>query len=654
MAFLSKLRVSSRVYLGFGLTLALLIVIALTGGFGLMAVSGSFNDFEKASMDSSRLMRVDRAVVGLRRNITTFAASGDEASLKRVRELEEQVASELKAAHDEEEDAQRQAALEKPLAMFDTYRGQFNQMASLRNQIGAKPEDGFQGSLRASVHAIEEKVKNAGNLSLTVQTLMLRRHEKDFMLRRDAKYVKSLEETADAMRQDLQSKSMDGALRQDLLAKLESYRSDFKSLAEAQLKVDQLVNVEITPKTQEISQLLGETVASERKTMEENAAAAKLAIGFAESLVAMLGIGATILGAFAALLISRSIVVPVKGMTETMAKLAGGDKTVEIPATENTDEIGDMARAVLVFKENMIKADQLAAEQARQQQLQIDRAKKIHELTEKFDVTVTGTVQGTASSATEMQSTAESMSAIAEQTQRQATAVAAASEEASSNVQTVAAAAEELSSSIHEISRQVSQSTQVAQGAAEEAERANAMVQGLADAASKIGEVVHLINDIASQTNLLALNATIEAARAGDAGKGFAVVANEVKSLANQTAKATDEISQQIASVQGATQDAVTAIQSITKVISQVNEISTAIASAVEEQGAATQEIARNAQQASGATAEVSGHINGVTQGASETGKAAGHVLEAAETLTKQAELLRKEVDDFLADVKVA
>ncbi|TAN56350.1 MAG: HAMP domain-containing protein [Rhodospirillales bacterium] len=368
-------------------------------------------------------------------------------------------------------------------------------------------------------------------------------------------------------------------------------------------------------------------------------------------IVALISLPMTALMSFT---IVRAVVTAIREMTSIMTRLAGGDKSFEISGTANQNEIGDMARAVLVFKESMIKADHLAAEQARQQENQLVRARKIQELTEKFDVTVKGTVEAAASSATELEATAESMSAIAEQTQRQATAVAAASEEASSNVQTVAAAAEELSSSIHEISRQVSQSTQVAQGAAEEAGRANAMIQGLADAASKIGEVVHLINDIASQTNLLALNATIEAARAGDAGKGFAVVANEVKSLANQTARATDEIGQQISSVQGATQDAVSAIQSITRVIAQVNEISTAIASAVEEQGAATQEIARNAQQASGATNEVSSHINGVTGGASETGKAAGHVLEAAGDLTRQAELLRHEVDEFLAGVKAA
>ncbi|MBF0166595.1 MAG: HAMP domain-containing protein [Alphaproteobacteria bacterium] len=350
-----------------------------------------------------------------------------------------------------------------------------------------------------------------------------------------------------------------------------------------------------------------------------------------------------------------SIIRPINALTATMRRLAEGERNAEIPALDQKDEIGEMARTVDVFKRNAIEMDRMKEEQEQQKRRsEEEKTRSMHSLADGFDRSVRTIVNEVSASATELEDTAQGMSNIADETQQQATAVAAASEEASSNVQTVAAAAEELSSSISEISRQVSQSTRVAQGAAKEAERANAMVQGLAEAASKIGEVVHLINDIASQTNLLALNATIEAARAGDAGKGFAVVANEVKSLANQTAKATDEISQQISAVQGATQDAVSAIESITKVIGEVNEISTAIASAVEEQGAATQEIARNVQQASGATAEVSSHIGGVTQGAQKTGTSANHVLKAAEALSKQSAHLRQEVDRFLAGIRAA
>ena len=352
--------------------------------------------------------------------------------------------------------------------------------------------------------------------------------------------------------------------------------------------------------------------------------------------------------------LGRSIAKPITAMTRSMLRLAGGDKTAEIPAVGRKDEVGEMANAVQVFKEGMIEADRLAEEQRREQEERAARTKRIEALCQAFDATSTEAVKSVATAATEMQSSSEAMSATAEETTRQASAVAAASEQASANVETVASAAEELSSSIAEIGRQVTQASQIASAAVTEAEQTNIKVQGLAQAANKIGEVVALITDIAEQTNLLALNATIEAARAGDAGKGFAVVASEVKNLANQTAKATDEIGAQIAGIQAATQEAVSAIESITKTISKINEVNSGVASAVEEQGAATQEIARNVEQAAAGTHEVSSNIAGVSQAATETGSAASEIHSAAGELSQQSEKLRNEVDKFLAGVRAA
>ncbi len=352
-------------------------------------------------------------------------------------------------------------------------------------------------------------------------------------------------------------------------------------------------------------------------------------------------------------LFARSITTPLARMTGAMNTLAKGDLTVTIPAQDHTDEIGDMAHAMGVFKENALEVERMKQQEEENKRLaEQKRRQEMMSLADGFEASVREVVQGLSSAATEMNSQAASLSAVAEQAERQATAVAAATEEASANVQTVASGAEELSASISEISRQVTTASQVAATTAEKAHEAHRMVQGLAQASQRIGEVVTLITDIASQTNLLALNATIEAARAGEAGKGFAVVANEVKNLASQTAKATDEIGTQIATVQGETTKAVAAIEEIVQAVGRMNEVSGSIASAVEEQNAATQEIARNTQQAAAGTQEVSSNIQGVTEAATETGSAAGQVLEASGELSQQSERLREEVNSFIAKVR--
>ena len=354
-------------------------------------------------------------------------------------------------------------------------------------------------------------------------------------------------------------------------------------------------------------------------------------------------------------LVARGLSRPVLALTGAMNSLSSGDTNVEIPGSGRVDEIGTMAKAVDVFKRSMIDAERLRAErEASKQRAEADKKAMMAKLADSFDAQVKGVVERVSASADEMQGTARSMSGTADAASKRSTAVAAASEEASTNVQTVASAAEELSSSIAEINRQVVQSARIADKAVEEADRTNQSVRGLAEAAQKIGEVVQLINAIAAQTNLLALNATIEAARAGEAGKGFAVVASEVKNLANQTAKATEEIGGQIGAIQAATQDSVKAIEGIGTTIKQVHEIATTIAAAVEEQGAATQEIARNVQQAAKGTNEVSSNIADVTSAVAETGAAATRVLSAAGELTQQSDTLRRQVGEFLSAIRAA
>lgn len=367
----------------------------------------------------------------------------------------------------------------------------------------------------------------------------------------------------------------------------------------------------------------------------------------------IVGALSVILGLVIAYFIGRGITLPIKNMTAVMGDLANGNLTVTVPNIENKDEIGQMARAVEVFKENAIKVEAMRKEQAAaEERAAQDRRKAMLDMADRFEASVMGVVKNVSSQASEMQATARSMSDIASKTSQQATAVAAASTEASTNVETVASATEELSASTGEIGNRVTEAANVSQRAADESARTNEMVQKLLTATNKIGEVVDLINAIAAQTNLLALNATIEAARAGDAGKGFAVVAGEVKSLASQTAKATDEIGAQINAVQAETNNAVAAIKNIAEIIAQIRGISANIASAVEEQGAATKEIARNVQQAAAGTHEVSSNIVEVTNASTQTGAAAEQVLSAAGELAHNAENLRHEVESFLANIR--
>jgi methyl-accepting chemotaxis protein len=367
----------------------------------------------------------------------------------------------------------------------------------------------------------------------------------------------------------------------------------------------------------------------------------------------ILGIGVVSSGI--AWMLGHSISRPLNLLGARMKALADGKLDGDIPGVGRGDEVGKMAATVQIFKDNAVRVHELEkAEGATRERAAAERRTAMEGLASDFERSVNGIVRSVSTAAAGMQTTAQSMTATASDASARAATVSAASQSASNNVGTVASAAEELSSSVEEISRQVTRSSEIASKAVGDAERTNATVQVLSTGAEKIGEVVKLIHSIAAQTNLLALNATIEAARAGESGRGFAVVASEVKALANQTAKATEEISAQVAAMQQSTSDAVAAINGITQTIAQMSEITVSISTAIEQQGDATREIARNIQSVAAGSSEISAHIGGVTTAASATGTAASDVLANARELDDQSGMLRSAVDGFLAKVRAA
>ncbi|MEH0071459.1 methyl-accepting chemotaxis protein [Pannonibacter sp. Pt2-lr] len=356
-----------------------------------------------------------------------------------------------------------------------------------------------------------------------------------------------------------------------------------------------------------------------------------------------------------AVFLGTSIARAIKAITDCMRAVAAGDLTMKVFGSGRSDEIGEMAAAVEVFQANGIEKERLEREQAAvKDQQEAERRRIMNELADSFERAVGGIVDTVSAAAQEMQAAANTLSASAEETAQQSTAVSAASEEAAANVQTVASATEQLAASVNEIGRRAEESSSMSQRAVGDTQTASERIAFLSSASQKIGDVLGMISDIAGQTNLLALNATIEAARAGEAGKGFAVVATEVKALAEQTSRATQEISGQIAEIQAATNASVDAIGNVGETIATLNSIAATIAAAVEEQNAATSEIARNVQQASAGTVEVSSNITGVSRAAEETGAAASQVLGSASGLARDAETLKTEVARFIAQVRAA
>jgi methyl-accepting chemotaxis protein len=672
-AFFSNRKISTKISVGFAVVLVLTAILAVMSYRGFGQVLQGFETFAQRVKVVGIAREVDRGFVAFRRFVREYSVSGDDKLVTEARTRQQALANSIRQGIDEIKNPERHKKIIEVGEQFEHYGKDFDKLVALKQEqnkltkevldpLGAKSRSEIEG-LQA---VIVDKSGNANNMILAgevLKQLLLARLDVNKLLgRHDQSSADGAEKALASLK--IAMTALGAAITNDEVRKVfidvnanvGKYAEAYHKAAQNAHEVEVLANGEMAKFAQAIAadaEAIKESgIADETKIEHETANL----IASTESLILMIAVGSLALGIVLAWLIGRTISKPVVGLCAGMRELAEGNFQVVLPGLGRGDEVGEMAQAVETFK---VKAEEKAHAEAeakmKQEQIAAQQRKAdMHSLADSFEAAVGEIVETVSSASTELEASAATLTKTAERAQEVTTAVAAASEEASTNVNSVASATEELSSSVNEISRQVQESARMASAAVGQARSTTERVGELSKAAARIGDVVELINTIAGQTNLLALNATIEAARAGEAGRGFAVVASEVKALAEQTAKATGEIGQQITGIQSATQDSVSAIKEISGTIEKLSEISSTIAAAVEEQGAATQEISRNVQQAAQGTHQVSSNITEVQRGASETGSASSQVLSAAQSLSSDSNRLKLEVGKFLNTVRAA
>jgi methyl-accepting chemotaxis protein len=671
--FFTNRKINTKIMIGFAVVLALTAVLSAISYRGFGKVTEGFDTFRQRVTVVGIVRDVDREFVALRRFVREFALSGDEALIEPAQKQRMTTAAKIRDGVNEIKNPERHRKMVEIGEQFELYSKDFDRLVGLKQEQNKLTKEVLDPLGQKSFSEIEQlqtmAVNKAGNSNTmilageaTKQLLLARLNVNKLLGRHDQSSADGAEKALADLKIAMTAFGtaiVNDEVRKvfsDVNANVDKYTEAYRKTVHNAHEAEVLANVEMLKMAQAIAAgaeaIKQSGIADEAKIEHETTET----MASSESLVMIIAIGSMVLGIALAWLIGRAISRPVVGLCAGMRELAEGNFQVVLPGLGRGDEVGDMAQAVETFK---VKAEEKARAEAeaktKQDQVAAQQRKAdMIKLADSFEGAVGEIIEAVSSASTELEASASTLTATATRAQELTTMVAAASEEASTNVQSVASATEELTSSVNEISRQVQESARIAHEAVGQARKTNDRVGELSKAAARIGDVVELINTIAGQTNLLALNATIEAARAGEAGRGFAVVASEVKALAEQTAKATGEIGQQITSIQEATHESVGAIKEISGTIEKLSEISSTIAAAVEEQGAATQEISRNVQQAAQGTMEVSSNIVDVQQGASETGSASSQVLSAAQSLSSDSNRLKLEVGKFLNTVRAA